>query len=101
MKIPTRVNKENKLIIYKYSKRFVKTTRPGAFKSNVKYVVRVGNPHRSTGRPLAAELLPSAAWWVSLDVKKAQAAFVVPSTAIYKITVRVMLAGCKSIERLV
>ena len=60
MKIPTRVNKENKLIIYKYSKRFVKTTRPRASKSDVKNV-RVGNPHRSTGRPLAAKLLPSAA----------------------------------------
>jgi len=46
MKIPTRVNKENKLIIYKYSKRFVKTTRPGASKSDVKYVVKEGNPHR-------------------------------------------------------
>jgi len=42
MEIPTRVNKENKRIIYKYSKRFVKTTRPGASKSDVKYVVRVG-----------------------------------------------------------
>jgi len=61
MKIPTRVNKENKLVIYKYSKSFVKTTRPGASKSDVKYVVRVGKPHRSTGRPLAAKLLPSAA----------------------------------------
>jgi len=60
MKIPTRVNKKNKLIIYKYSKRFVKTTRPGASKSDVKYVEKVGNPHRSPGRPLAAKLLPSA-----------------------------------------
>jgi len=59
MKIPTRVNKENKLIIYKYNERFVKTTRPGASKSDVKHV-RVGNPHSSTGRPLAAKLLPSA-----------------------------------------
>ena len=46
MKIPTRVNKENKLITYKYSKRFVKTTRRGASKSDVKYAVRVGNPHQ-------------------------------------------------------
>ena len=54
MKIPTRVNRENKLITYKYSKRFVKTTRSGASKSDVKFVVRVGNPHRPTPR---AELL--------------------------------------------
>ena len=85
MKIPTRVNKENKLVIYKYSKRFVITTRPGASKSDVKYVVRVGNPHRSIGRRLAAKVLPSAACrrvGYSLDVKKAKAAFVVPFTAI-------------------
>ena len=65
MKIPTRVNMENKLIIYKHIERFVKTTRRGASKSDVKHVRRVGNPHRSTGRPLAvtlaAKLLPSAA----------------------------------------
>ena len=71
MKIPTRVNKENKLIIYENSKKFVKTSPPGTSKSDVKYVVRVGNPHRPTPRAkllyLGMLLTPSVTHYYELS----------------------------------